>query len=260
MKKILIMLFLVYCIGPAFAQKGAGKAAQSLTGLERQVARAAQKTVRTALAAEYVPITNLPGSPTVKFRLPFVAGVEKSTAALLAPDDVYPLVFSKGPRATYPKKMFVPQGFLSKNKNFYRGMKLVSLEDLTNLFKNGLELGKSVDFPDKIYATSEASFAVAYAMPSTAYNSFWEVEANLPVLIKIPATEELRQYAPEVFRYHETFRRDVPAQFISDIWVFLEVNGKPDWYKVVWQNGELVFTPAPGKMRSWSAGVEKKNK
>ncbi len=160
----------------------------------------------------------------------------------------------------YPKKMFVPQGFLSKNKAFYRGMKLVSLEDLTNLFKNGLELGKSGNFPDKIYATSEASFAVAYAMPSTAYNSFWEVEANLPVLIKIPATEELRQYAPEVFRYSETFRQDVPARFISDIWAFLEVNGKPDWYKVVWQNGELVFIPAPGKMRSWSAGIEKKNK
>ena len=259
MKKIVLVLLLACCASSTFAQKGAGKALKSWPRLEKQIARAvAQESVRPAMAAAYVPIANLPGSPAVKFRLPLAADAEKSTASLVAPKEVYSLVFVQGPRAMYPKKMFVPPGFLSREKTFYRGMKFVSLEDLTGLFTNGLRLGKSADFPDRIYVTSEASFAVAYSMPGTVYNGSVEVVANLPVLIKIPATDELHQFAPEVFGRREVFQRDVPARFISDVWVFLQVNGKPDWHKVVWQNGELVFTPALGKMRSWSAGIEKK--
>ena len=265
MKGIVVLVMVACCSIPAFCQQGAGKALLgNFAHIEKQVLRQSMKhryVSPSVSILENITIPNLPGTPTVTFRLPFVAGTEKSTASILPPNDVFPLIFSKGPRAMFPKKMFVPQDFLSKEKNFYRGMKLTSLEDVENLLKNGLELGKSADFPDKIYVTSEASFAVAYAMPSTSYNSFCEIEANLPVLIKIPATDELRQFSPEVFRYHETFRRNVPARFISDIWVFLEVNKKPDWYKVVLENNELVFIHAPGEMRPWSDGlVKEKNK
>lgn len=262
MKKILVVLLLVSCATTGFAQKGTGKALRNLPNLEGKVARvAAQKYIPPAVSMlEPITISNLPGAQAVKFRLPFVAGAGKSTASLLPPNDVFPLVLPKSPRAMFPKRMFLPQDFLSKEQAFYRGMKLIKLEDLTNLLQNGLELGKSADFPNKIYVTSEGSFAVAYAMPSTGYNKLFEVEANLPVLIKIPGTEELRRYAPEVFEYHETFRRNVPARFISDIWVFLKVNGTPGWYKAVLEDNELVLLPAPGKIFPWSAGIAKRIK
>lgn len=262
MKKILVILLLVCCAGAGFAQKGTGKALRNLPKVEEQIARvAAQKYVRPTIGVlESITIPNLPGSPMVKFHLPFVANAEKSTASLLPPDDVFPLVFSRGPRAMFPKRMFVPQGFLSKEKTFYRGMKLILLEDLVNLFQNGLELGKSVDFPKDIYVTSEGSFAVAYAMPGTGHNQLFGVEANLPVLIKIPGTEELRHYAPEVFKYRETFRRNVPARFISDIWVFLKVNDTPGWYKAVVENNELILLSVPGESLPWSAGIDKRKK
>lgn len=262
MKKLLVVLLLVCCVGAAFAQKGTGKALRNLPKVEEQIARvAAQKYVRPTIGVlESITIPNLPGSPMVKFHLPFVANAEKSTASLLPPNDVFPLIFSKSPRAMFPKRMFLPQDFLSQEQAFYRGMKLSKLEDLTNLLQNGLELGKSADFPNKIYVTSEGSFAVAYAMPSALYNQMVEVEANLPVVIKILGTEELRRYAPEVFEYRETFRRDVPARFISDIWVFLKVNDTPGWYKAVLEDNELILLPAPGKSLPWSAGIAKRKK
>ena len=135
-------------------------------------------------------------------------------------------------------------------------MFLSNIDDLKNLLVNGLELGKSRDFPDEIYVTSDALFPLVYATPND------DEIAHLPVLIKIPATLSLQRYAPEVFedQNREVFMRNVPAHFISDIWGFLAVNGKPDWYKVVLENDALVFIPASGQFRPWSAGVKKEKK
>ncbi|MCQ2410429.1 MAG: hypothetical protein MJ053_02690 [Elusimicrobiaceae bacterium] len=69
----------------------------------------------------------------------------------------------------------------------------------------------------------------------------------LPVMVKIPVTRGLRIFnAPQStgFANEVYFYENLRAKRISDMMVFLEVGGKPGWYKVVLSpEGEVVFIP-----------------
>ncbi len=203
-----------------------------------------------------VRITNMPGEPLVKLG---GSGAETSAVLLgrmLPGGDSDYLIHPVNPNGSYTGNCFMPQDILENEKSFYRAMRLANIEDLRNLLINGLEANKTY-YNGEIYASLKLSVILFYLTRGN--------QAQLPVLVKIPATETLRSYAPEAFptqdRYapkafqtgeQAVFRRDIPTRFISDVWIFLEVGGKPDWYKVILEKDELVFIPALGKMINYS--------
>ena len=203
-----------------------------------------------AAQTQHIKITNLPGEPLVKLGGTVDDAPTILSARMLVGADSWHFIRPTDAIGRYTEQTFLPKDILENKESFYRGMRLGKLDDIKNLLINGLEVNKS-NYSGEIYASLQISIPLYYATMGSE---------NLPVLIQIPATETLRSYAPEAFptedRYAAKafqtgevciFRRDIPAHFISNVWVFLEVNGKPDWYRVTLEDDALVFTPC-GKM------------
>ena len=140
--------------------------------------------------------------------------------------------------------MFVPRDFINQTPSLYRGMAIADLVELKNILVNGLETNKT-NFKKKVFTAYDPLTAVLYARPTHLFNE----NANLPVLIKIPITALLEQYAPESFATAQAFRQNIPAAAISDVWILLEVNKKADWYKVALEDGKIVLFPAHGQLQ-----------
>ena len=245
MKKLVVILLFIGCISPAFAQGGAAAQALLTSTVERQIAKTAVSGFQLAR------LTNLPGSPLVKLRGIVDSASAVVSARMLPGADSWHIIRLTDDTGAYTGQTFLPKDILENKESFYRGMRFGKLDDVKNLLINGLETHRT-NYRGKIHASLKPSLALWYATMGSD---------NLSILIQIPATETLRSYAPEAFptddRYAAKvfqtgeeciFRRDVPASFISNVWVFLEVNGKPDWHKVTLENGELIFTPASGRV------------
>lgn len=214
-------------------------------------------TVKPAAKSQaYIQITNMPGEPTVKLGGAVDNAPAVLSARVLPSVDRWDIISPTDPVGAYTGQIFLPKDILENKESFYRGMRLEKLDDVKNLLINGLEAHRT-NYHGDIYASLMPSIALGHAIMAGE---------NLSVLVQIPATDKLRSYAPEAFptddRYAAKafqtgevciFRRDVPASFISNIWVFLEVNGTPGWYKATLENGELIFTPVP------AAYLKKKN-
>ena len=244
MKKLLIALLICCCVSPLYAQRGLGRTVMfgkrpaRTHVLRNKIQHQIRQTVPvSAPPVSHIQITNLPDKPLVK-----LGGTTKNTPAVLSAqmligDDAW---FFIRPDAIgrYTNQIFLPKDILENKASFYRGMRLGELDEVKNLLVNGLEVDKT-NYSGKIYASLQVSVSLWYATTIG--------KESLPVLIQIPATETLRSYAPEAFRTGDKciFRRDIPARFISNIWVFLEVDGEPSWYKVTLEDGELVFIPVP---------------
>ena len=207
-------------------------------------------------SAPRIKITNMPGEPTVKLGGAVDNAPAVLSARLLPSVDRWNIINPTDPVGVYTEQIFLPKDILENKESFYRGMRLEKLDDVKNLLINGLEAHRT-NYHGDIYASLMPSIALWHAIMAGK---------NLSVLVQIPATDKLRSYAPEAFptddRYAAKafqtgevciFRRDVPASFISNIWVFLEVNGNPGWYKATLENDELIFTPVP------AAYLKKKN-
>ena len=110
-----------------------------------------------------------------------------------------------------------------------------------------MEVSKTSSYFGGIFAALDAKMALSYAMPWGA------LYPSLPVVVRIPNTPELSAKNALEWRSHfdGVFRQNVTPRFISDVMVFLEVNGKPGWYKVILVDGELVFIPTFGTTLSW---------
>ena len=241
MKRIIFILLLFMSISPAFAQGSkVGKALLSAT-VERQVVKS------TLPVFQLVKITNLPGEPMIKLGGAVDNAPAVLSARMLPGADSYYIIRPSTPNGMYTDQIFLPRNILENRESFYRGMRLGKIDDLKNLLINGLEISKSHYYPGKIYASPKPFIPLWHATMG--------MEPILLTLIQIPANPTLCIYEEnkidEVF-----FRRDIPVEFISNVWVFLEVNKKPDWYKVVLENNELVFIHAPGEMRPWSDGLK----
>ena len=249
MKKLLVLSLFCLCVCPSYAQKGkmikgalGGRAALT-DAVTRQVAKQTVAASQMRLAK----ITNLPGQPTVQVRLPQTAVSDSPvlSARILKPSELYKNIESKT-----GMQLYMPDEFYGKEEAAYRGMRLDGWDDLKNLLVNGLQIERT--HYRMIYASKKSSVvALSYAVPTREaliFESFLDGEYQLPVIVKIPLTNEVLSFhEPDQRTGWLTFRQDIPSSMISDVMIFLEINGKPDWYKVTLEQGNITFTPAPSR-------------
>ena len=256
MKKLqVIIAFCVVSIGacPVFAQKGkilqaglnaAEHAPQNITqNIGRELQRTTLQSARSN-APQMARIINLPDMPQVQVRLDdsYPAGSEVE-ARLLFRNELYRNV---GLAESLHEHM--PVAFTYPKKEVFRGVKLAKLGELENLLRNGMELDKS-HYKGSIYCGYAPTTALDYALPteeSFIYENWAEPDMTFPVIMQIPLTEQLLQENPlDPLEDWAVFHKTIPADRISNIVVFLEINGKQDWYKAGLENNRLLLTPAP---------------
>ncbi len=256
MRKILILLLVVLFVPPAYAdtrQKALSLLTQGTNGTIKRVnqavlERALKNTfIRKVPITTPIKITNLPKEPLVRFSFPRkFRTTYPNTVRLIPRASVFNRLFFEGPyRLLEEKKLFVPKGmFIAPRESLYRGLRLENFDELKNLLVNGLELDKCLIPRREIYTTFTPSRALLYAVPRG------RIEENLPVLIKIPFVSPLQKLISWREYNVVVFNQDIPAEAVSDIWVFLDVNGKPDWCKATLQDGDLVLIPGYGEVRN----------
>lgn len=254
MKKLLVILLLICCVGPALAQEGkvikAVKAARGSTALTEAVSQqAARQTLRAAKIPipQLAQIANLPGCPTVSVRRanPAPGGVTGVLPArILNYKELHSFLH-------HERQIYVPLSFAKSKTGLYRGMQLENLDDVKNLLINGMEVSKTAK--NAIFADSRLPVNMSYALPDP-----YE-ESSFPVLVRIKLTKPfLKRNPPAHLNTQWIFPDDIPAAMLPDVMVFLEIGGEPGWYKVTLENGELVFTPAPSRVFKFDELVDHK--
>lgn len=239
MQRIVITLIICFCLAlPAAAQKNIKALQRALTCLDQYAQGTAAQTL--PLTVKTLKIINLPNRPSVQVLLdtPPVPHT-KSSIRLIPPRQVRTLLYQPDER-----KVFLPRDFVTQTKALYRGMAIEDMDELKNILINGLETNKS-NFGEKIFTAYDPLTAVLYAQPTHRFNT----KANLPILVKIPLTPDLEQYAPKHFETAEAFQKNIPANAISDVWILLEVNKKANWYKATLENGKIVLFPAHARLQ-----------
>ena len=206
-------------------------------GLAQQVGR---QLTEQALHAAKVPntvlaqISNLPGKPLVQVRMeaPLSTVMQMVPARVLPSIEVY-----KSISLVENRQLYVPDAFTETRNVLYRGMRFAQLSDLENILLKGIELRRSAY--SELYFAYIFSEAMRYALP---YATTEEVCGDFPVVVKVPVTDQLpvSQTGVTAQAY-----RDLSAEFISDVMVFLEINGRADWYKAIMENNKLVLISTP---------------
>ena len=156
-------------------------------------------------------------------------------------------------------RLSVPQTFVQADNTFYRGLRLKNTAELQNILEKGMEVGKT--HHDLIYVSPNVSVAMGYMFPSQTARLLGthEGEVALPVLVKIPVTERLLEENPPLkpegeFGGRRVLHNDIPADMITEVAVYAEINGVQGWYQATLENGQLVFTPIPiKKIPGWIA-------
>ena len=249
MKKLIFVLWLVLGISPAFAQgnkvvqTGAKLATSGDIALRvaRQVEKqAALHAVSAVPGMQLAQIANLPGQPFIHIQLPKPVNTTARVlpARLLNGYDFYSEL------CPTPGLRFLPQTFNNGSPSLFRGLALKDVGDLKNILTNGLELKKTAY--SRLYFSTDIDMALSFSQAPTLPSSQAN-EAFIPVVVKVEVTPQLKRRR---FLYHDDWEnyvsmRNVPSRFLSEVVAFLEVDGKPGWYKAVLENDELVLRPAP---------------
>ena len=249
-KKWILAIWMLGCISPAFAQIG-GRAvkagAEALHGgtvanaVSRQAVNQAVKRATAGSLVRPVRISNLPLSASAKnIRLGMTAA-ENAPSPSVRLMDVAQLHATLLPQK---EQMFVPQTLLQEEPAVYRGLTLTNLSSLQNILTRGLNANYGF-YEGQIFTTTSLRLALNYAMPSK-YDAAAAKKSNIPVVIKIRLTPELTEKIPSgTMGLSRIFYRNVPSYDLTDVMVFLEVNGKAGWYKTEWKNEQIVFSPVP---------------
>lgn len=244
MKKLVVLTLICFCFSPVYAQRGShphrsSRRMHSNYTLRQKVKKKARPTrTHTSEQLQRTRLLNFNGQPVVTFQMPTTKHLR---AQLIEPDILRNIVFS-------PEHTYVPQSFAEEEPALYRGMKFSEITDLETLLTCGLKMEKS-SYVGEIFTSPSVNIAVNYALPVLWDTWNGEVQMDLPVLVRIPVTPALIKInAPDQFGFQWIFRRDVPANMISDVMVILRVNDTPGWYKVVRENGQLIFQPVPGTL------------
>jgi hypothetical protein len=151
----------------------------------------------------------------------------------------FDLIFSQDPLSN---EIFAPRGIYGRERAVFRGLKL-NMNDLSNLLEHGLEVGKVRMPTQEMFASFKPEQALLFAIPNIT------VEADLPVLVKIPFTSEIEALVEWGSLDDVAFKQDIPAAAISDVWVLVNLDGKPDWCKVVLQDGNVSLIPGYGEVQ-----------
>lgn len=245
MKRILTVLLLVCCANAAFAQKGAGRVLGNYTHLTEQAARAIQREIRFTsrqlrLVDELEHYRQIPlkivgvfNTGPAALALPVTQAkhlnLEAAQLSLNHDENIYKLAIAR--LGDYLAHISEAEG----TEFIYRGMHLGDLGEIEHILLEGLEVDKTGY--DAVYATQSFSFAMRYTNESPY---------RIPVLVALEGTliddlacdimwPELGSYCSET---------DIPAAAISHVFAFLDINGKPAWYRVVLQD-EMIFIPLP---------------
>lgn len=253
MKKFIVFLLICFCACPGFAQRGKGvRDWFRALRLQRSVAQTVTQTAASSSSGIYwAKVANLPGMPLVQVRLPSRPAAPTDgvlSARVLPPSQVYHLINLE--RTT---QLYVPRAFAEQDKALYRalyrGVRLTNLNDLQNILENGMEIKKSRF--SAIYSSYSLGDALGYALPPyewLVYENIGEIDLELPVVVKIPVTIRLiEKNTPYDDMGDVIFRQDLWADMISDVMVFLEIDGKADWYKAVLEDKKLLLIPTPTK-------------
>lgn len=263
MRKVFCLLIVCGWACPAWSQSGksiktwwkALTARPSITARVSQAVARRAASVPGAVGVQVAKISNLPGSPLVRVNLPQTetAGSHPLPARVLPPGQLC--------RAVNPagfSQLYIPSAFAMQRETLYRGLRLNHLQDLKNILTRGMEISRS-QF-SVIYSSYLLDIALGYMLPPgqwVVYENLQELDFELPVVVKIPVTIRLlEKNTPFEGKDEVFFRQDLWPEFISDVMVFLEINGQADWYRATVENGELVLTPTPtqrvpGKLDSY---------
>lgn len=246
MKKILTVLLLVCCVSAAFAQRGAGRVLGSYTRLNEQVARTIQREIRFTsrqlrlvdeLARyQFVPLKTRNLSTSWQTVLA-VSSVRASlgnvaAASLSLTNDVNTHKLDAN-LENYLTHTSETEG----TKFVFRGMHLADLDEMTHILLDGLEVDKTGY--ESVYVAASHHMAEEYAGTSKG--------GRIPVLVTMEE-EAVSDYLETdiVFPIDGIYssKTDIPADAISHLFAFLDINGKPAWYRVVLDD-EMIFIPLP---------------
>jgi len=210
---------------------------EKLANLKRVIwkKRATELFSPSAPQVRLAQITNLPGQPAVQVRLDSPSTLSSSD---ILPARVLPSIqIYKSISLVRHNQLYLPRAFTETKNVLYRGMRFTNLSDLENLLLQGMEI-RSTGYSE-IYFGYIPSTALGYALP-------WKVDENVngefPVVTKVPVTPQLPVLQTGVTAQ---VYKDLPAEFISDVMVFLEINGRADWYKAIMENNKLVLISVP---------------
>ena len=241
MKKLFLFL-LLWAIGvSSYAQKPLIKGVRSVarantisqTVLRANIQAAAHQAANPLQPAR---ISNFPGKPLVYIQLTQPAQTSVLSVRVLDNHELPQQLFSKEGLA------FFPDSFSAKKGVLRRGMSLRRFSDLEHILSHGLEIEKVRTYKREIFFSSLRYTPLRYSIhcAEASHHEF-------PVLIQIKTTRDfldkthMRKDAPYTF----ATSWDIPAEFLTNVAIFLEINEKPGWYKVTLENDKLVLSPIP---------------
>lgn len=253
MKKIIVLFLLGCCTFPVWAQKGhrptPAKSKVSVSSTRRTKRNPQKPHDRTsnnylrgktqrALASQIeirqqTRLANFPDQSPISIYTP---QIRLLSARALLPDELQTLF-------RLSKQITMPNHFQVNDQTLYRGMVINQLSDLKNLLQNGLETRQTYH-PGEIWTSPYPGVAFDYAIPNAWNHWQEEVQTGLPVLVRISLTPPLlAKNPPDIFWQNRVFFRDIPARYMPDVMVFLEVNGQRGWYKATLENEEVALIP-----------------
>ena len=244
MKKAVIIFTFMILFLPAPAQEGKpikavfkARSSAALTEvLGKQVARQAVSMPKIPVE-KWVRIGNLPGSPTVRVRLLLTRNLltvpDVLSARVPEGNDMARQVFSEN-----WTKLSVPLSLNGPEPALYRGMRLRNLEELTHILTHGLEINKT-RFP-ALFFSSLVADAVGY---SAGYR-----ESNISVVVKVPVQPDMLGAFKRYWVNEYVFPYNMPADKLSEVMVFMEVEGKGNWYKACVDKQGLLLEAVPSRV------------
>ena len=243
MNKIILILLLACCTGPSFAQRGVEHAMGNYTRLTEQVARAMRREMRfanrqirlldelkhcrriplqiTGLSTTGMASLALPAMQASRFNLPL------AHLSLNHDQNIYKLAITR-------LQNYLTHVTEAEDTKFvYRGMHLGDLSEIEHILLEGLEIDKTGY--DAVYVSQSLNFALGYAENSPG---------QIPVLVALEG-DIIDDLAPSIrwpdLDVYES-ETDIPADAISHVFAFLNISGRPAWYRVVLDD-EMIFIP-----------------
>ena len=243
MKKLLILSLLCLCVCPAYAQKG--KLLKGALGGRAALTDAVTRQIVTQ-KPYLAPIHWTNFSNKVPARISIsptsAVGAEPLAATLLKPSQVYQGVYTQG-------KLYLPFSVTSEKDALYRGMRLFKIQALKNILVKGLQVKEG--WHRAIYTANRPGIALWYMGLEDANKSidmdqlFNESDLNkyISVLVRVTVTPQLLQTnPPDTYRDEVFFHKNIASDKL-EVFVFVEIAGRPGWYQVtLGANQELIFT------------------
>ena len=244
MQNLLTLLLVCCCFSPAFAQGGCWgralakgtKGVVNASAVERGALRA------TSSFSQHIQITNLPGEPLVK-----LGGAVENTSAVLPARMLTGAEYRRITNADnddWSTPLYLPLALNTAQRAFYRGLSLNNLDAVKNILNNGLRVREvSRETENKIYFSGYARRAMQFSVRASG-----DEENLLPTMVQFNVPTYADVHVHKLLGGLKDYIVHNDIRSIMDVMVFLEVDGKADWYKATLEDGKLVFTPVPSRM------------